>query len=70
MMYHPNHAESLVNARIAELRGQMAPRHSSRRAGRPRPVDEALRSIGWMLVGIGLRLAVPGRERRTLTTNA
>jgi uncharacterized protein YjeT (DUF2065 family) len=64
MTYNPNQAAALVEARLTELRREMGSRAAV--SQRSRPVDSALRRVGWVLVAIGLRLALPrgGGERR------
>jgi hypothetical protein len=64
MSYNPNQAAPLVEARLAELRRGMDSRAAV--SQRSRPVESALRRAGWVLVAIGLRLAVPRAERRAL----
>jgi hypothetical protein len=70
MMYHPNHLESLAASRVADLRRETAAFRSADPARRSHSVDDARRNAGWLLVSIGLRLAVPRRERRTVTTSS
>jgi hypothetical protein len=64
MTYNPNQTAPLVEARLAELRRGMGSRAAV--VHRSRPVESALRRVGWVLVAIGLRLAVPRAERRAL----
>jgi hypothetical protein len=64
MVYNPRQAEPLVRARVADLRREVAPQHASAR--RSPLIGSAVRRTGWMLVAIGLRLAVPREERRTV----
>jgi hypothetical protein len=58
---NPAHAEALVRDRVAELRRSATkPSPVSPRERRRRGVTEAVRSgAGWLLVEMGLRLAVP-----------
>ena len=69
MMYHPNHLEALAASRVAELRRETAALRSADPAKRPLSLDDARRNAGWMLISVGLRLALPRRERGTLTTS-
>jgi hypothetical protein len=68
MMYQPNHLEALAASRVAELRRETAAFRSVCPARRR--VDDARRNAGWMLISVGLRLALPRRERGTLTTSS
>jgi hypothetical protein len=70
MMYHPNHLESLVNSRVAELQRETKSLRSAGPTARSRSIDHARRNAGWLLISVGLRLAVSRRERRTLTTSS
>jgi hypothetical protein len=70
MMYQPNHLEALAASRVAELRRETAALRSADPGKRPLSIEDRRRNAGWLLVSIGLRLAVPRRERRTLTTNS
>jgi hypothetical protein len=70
MMYHPNHLESLAASRVAELRRETAALRSADPRKRPLSIEHARRNAGWLLISVGLRLAVPRRERRTLTTSS
>ncbi len=69
MMYHPNHLESLAATRVAELRREAAALRSADPGKRPLSIDDARRNAGWLLISVGLRLALPRRERGTLTTS-
>ena len=64
MHQHPAVLETLVRDRVAELR------HSAQATGRMRRVNRwnrlaasIRRGTGWLLVDMGLRLAVPRRAR-------
>jgi hypothetical protein len=60
MYPHPAVLEALVRDRVLELRQTAAGRARSRRAERRRRVAAAARhGTGWLLVDVGLRLAVP-----------
>jgi hypothetical protein len=70
MMYHPNHLEALAASRVAELRRETAALRSAGPGRRPPSIEDARRNAGWLLISVGLRLAVPRRERGTLTTSS
>ena len=61
MSPHPALAQALATQRCAELHDFARPQSSRRPQGRrPRPVQAARRGAGWLLVDMGLRLALPG----------
>jgi hypothetical protein len=70
MMYQPNHLEALAASRVAELRRETAAFRAAGPARRRLSVDDARRNAGWVLISVGLRLALPRRERGTLTTSS
>ena len=70
MMHHPNHLETIAASRVAELRRETAALRSVDPAKRPLSLDRARRNAGWLLISAGLRLALPRRERGTLTTGS
>ena len=70
MMYQPDHLEALAASRIADLRRESAALRSADPARRPLTIDEARRNAGWLLISVGLRLAVPRSERGTVTTSS
>ena len=70
MMSHPDHLESLAAQRVAELRRETAALRSADPGKRPLSIEEARRNAGWLLISVGLRLALPRRERETLTTSS
>lgn len=60
---HPALLDLLVRDRVAELRQSGAGVRIPREKPRRHPVEAARRGTGWLLVDLGLRLAVPGRPR-------
>lgn len=60
MYQNPAIADALVRARVAELRRSAEARPRSRRVRRrPRVTEAAREATGWLLVEMGLQLAVP-----------
>jgi hypothetical protein len=60
VLQNPALVEALVRDRVAELRRSAGADARSRRAKRPhRAVKAARQTTGWLLVDMGLRLAVP-----------
>jgi hypothetical protein len=62
---HPSLAQTMIDARVAELHRTAQHSRSRRRAdpeGTPE-VRRVRRATGWFLVDLGLRLAVPGQAR-------
>lgn len=67
MHQHPALVEALISDRVAELRnGGWATAHMRRQKRWHELVAAARRGTGWLLVDMGLRLAVPraGTNRR------
>ena len=62
---HPAMAEASARARVAELQGRRpAARGGVRMEGRSRT---ARRAIGWLMVDLGMRLALPQPSVRPVT---
>jgi hypothetical protein len=60
MHQHPAVRNELMKDRVAELRRDAAPTALTHRNTRPRKLIAAVRrGTGWLLVDMGLRLAVP-----------
>jgi hypothetical protein len=64
MSRHPALARALATQRSAELQKIAQPRFATRsQQRRMRAVQAARRDAGWLLVDLGLRLALPRRTR-------
>jgi hypothetical protein len=62
---HPALLDALVEDRVAELRHTAAASARAETAKRRRrPINAARQGTGWLLVGLGLRLALPGPAAR------
>jgi hypothetical protein len=60
LQLHPTLLEALVEDRVAELQQTVEASAGARaEQGRHRPVHAARQGAGWMLVDLGLRLALP-----------
>lgn len=59
MCQHPSLVEALAKDRVAELRRNASATAPSGRERRPSIVETARHRSGWLLVDIGIRLAVP-----------
>jgi hypothetical protein len=62
---HPTLVDVLIRDRVAELqRSAGATAHVRRETRRHKLVAAARQGAGWLLVDMGLRLAMPGRRSR------
>ena len=62
MNQHPALFEALIEHRVAELRHSA--RHIRREKRRNKLVAAARHGTGWLLIDMGLRLAMPGAGRK------